>query len=197
MSRKGQINRSYIEDSVTDAEHPYRKGFGSLRDDDDNEGHGYRPTINHPTQQLKHYEWSRDRLKDRLIEGGRVMEMSVGRVGPGGARGFWPESYDLFQNEFDEVVRGYHSETPGRSRRMATSDQIKRADIALSWPKKYVSNLHIPKVLNAWITSKAKRIKWKKVVEARGWSLATADRCRDRALAEIIQGLQRDGVIHE
>ncbi|MFC5509330.1 hypothetical protein [Bosea massiliensis] len=193
MSRKNEFNRAYIEESVTDFDHPYRRGRASSQDDDF-EGGEITGSIRDVEAEAGENDWTPRRLEQRLIEGAKVMHVTVSRVGPSGARGFWPESYPIFQDEFDRLQRVYPNETTGRAKLQATSAQIARADQALAWPKRYVANLHVLKVLNAWIASKAMRRSWAGVVKERGWSLATADRCRDRAKAEIIQGLRRDGV---
>ncbi|MBN9441124.1 hypothetical protein [Bosea sp. (in: a-proteobacteria)] len=207
MSRKNEINRLYIEESVTDAEHPFRKGRSPSRFDDDGDEE-VTGTIRDVEAEVGDHEWTPKRLERRLVEAAKVIEITVRRAGPSGARGFWPESYPLFQDEYGKFQRTYPPEKATRARLQATSAQIARADEALQWPKRYVADVRVLKVLLTWLRLKAEPRKrfdeeterwvsiswsWLCANEMR-WALATADRCRDRAKAEIIQGLRRDGV---
>ncbi|MCZ8100608.1 MAG: hypothetical protein O9972_22195 [Burkholderiales bacterium] len=142
-------------------------------------------------------EWTPRRLERRMIEAIKVVEATTRRTGPAGARGYWPETYDLFQDEVGQVQQGTYLLGGNRIRFQATQAQMRRSDEALQWPKRHVQDLRVLKVFNAWLASKAYRLKWARVVKAHGWSLATADRCRDRAKAEIIQGLIAEGVRHQ
>lgn len=210
MSRKNEINRAYIEESVTDFSHPFRKGRASSQFEDDEPEEAEVATIRDVEAETPPHLWTKKRLERRLVEAVKVVQITVGRVGPAKARTFWPESFKLFQDAAGEVQRTYPPEQTKKPRLQATSAQIARSDEALAWPKRYVEDLFILRHLIAWLQLKAEprmrfddeverwvRVTWAwSCVNERGWALSTADRNRTHAITLIIQGLQREGVPH-
>ena len=77
----------------------------------------------------------------------------------------------------------------------ATAEQVTRMEAVLRWQGQYLAGQPGPgRVLKLWLRAKVTRSHFNKTMKRHGWSPRTAYRARDRALALIAVGLNRDGV---
>ncbi|KAB0269005.1 DUF6362 family protein [Microvirga brassicacearum] len=183
MARRSKTEKAAIAESAYD----------NLGDDRDGDGWNRRSvsTIRDPDDDVDEGEgWTKRKVENRLAEAIKVVQWTTGRVGPASVKGFWPE---VVRN-FGELVGAAGENTllvdGNRIRFQATSAQVTRAEEAMMWPARYVTDRRILEVLNTWLACKAYRRPWRRIVEQRGWALATADRARARAVYQIITGLE-------
>ncbi len=191
MVTKSQRNRTEIDGSLTEDDPEYRKGrFSSQNDEDEIRRYGRDPEADIPAT-----VWSPRKVENRMRAAAQMIQATVSRVGPGRVRGFWPEYFVAFSDEVGQVDNETHLIEKQTIKTRFSSYEIELGDEALEWPKRYVTDQRILLVFNAWVASQGYRVpRWRKWVKRWGWSLATADRCRDRAKREIVEGLIKDGV---
>lgn len=83
-------------------------------------------------------------------------------------------------------------------KRPPTARDITRADSVLFWQARYLAGEHADRecsrVLKEWLRCRTQRRKFDDYCDQVGWARATAYRRRDRALAQISIGLDRDRV---
>lgn len=130
--------------------------------------------------------WTPKLVETRLLEAFKFAEKTAGRIGPkqyGSASPapLWePGDHPLPKGEF--VL-------------MLSPAEVSRLEAALGWMAHYLRDEPgATNVAEAFVRGKLARLPWKKVVKRAGWSLATADRKRERAFSIIAQGLNRDRV---
>ena len=145
--------------------------------------------------------WTPKLVGERLIEAIRWARYNAGPTGPAPVRALMP-TYIASPKEREEA--GWDgqenvddpTEVPNY-RRPLKPREVSALIEALYWPAKY-SVVELPtatRVLNLWLRCKIYRGNFDKVIEhRREFSRATAYRYRDKALAAIAVGLERDGV---
>lgn len=139
--------------------------------------------------------WTPKLVETRLIEAARLCMMTGGPVLPKGFKNSMPAySYDwadlLNQVQTEEIGKGRNYVRLG-----ATSKQVSRMEEAILWPWTYLEKFEGPRrVLKVFLACKAHRRKFGAACKSKGWSRTTAYRARDRALAIIAIGLNRDRV---
>lgn len=147
--------------------------------------------------------WTPDLVSKRMLSAVRWATYTGGKVGPGGIRGSMPAYITTLDDHLDEgwglpEVAG--DEGPGDGKRLvvqATAAQITQHEAALLWPARYLCPDHegSARMLGLWLRCKVYRRPFDDAVKRRGTiSRATAFRLRDRGLAIISTGLDRDGV---
>ncbi|XAI96300.1 hypothetical protein [Microcystis phage Mae-JY30] len=143
--------------------------------------------------------WTPKLVRERLVEAIRWARYNAGPTGPAPVRALMP-TYIPSQAERDEEGWG-HPETADDDepvlRRQLRPDQVSAIIDALHWPARYaVPELPTSaRILNLWLRCKVYRGNFDKTIERQGeMSRASAYRMRDRALAAIAVGLERDGV---
>ena len=149
--------------------------------------------------------WVPRTVEKRLIEAARLTLTTTGPVGPkayGSAMPMYQRDWTDWLAQLDEAgkdladVKIERDERPARPG--ATSRQITRMEEAIRWPIKYLEGLPGPrKVLAVYLRCRAYRKPFGRACKRLGWSRATAYRARDKALALIAQGLNRDHVSTE
>lgn len=127
---------------------------------------------------------ARDYVIERLQTAARVIEVTSGRVGPAGVRGFWVQ---ILRDGWDTLP-----DPDRRPRFDPTPRQVTLAEEALEW-RRYVSDADCLRALNIWLAGKATRRPWQKLAEQHGLSRETAKRRQSRAISLIVYGLARDG----
>ncbi len=144
--------------------------------------------------------WTPKRVGEVLIEAVRWARYNAGPTGPAPIRSIMPV---YTPSIFDRLEEGWGLPDAGdaeeaRPRRRGYSPQeAQRLIDALYWPAKYaVPELPTSaRILNIWLRCKVHRQDFDKAVDRHaGVSRATAYRYRDKALAAISVGLDRDGV---
>lgn len=139
--------------------------------------------------------WNPKLVEARLVEAAILCVKTGGPVLPKGFKGSMPAyAYDwgdlLNQVETDEIGKGRNYVRTG-----ASAKEVSRMEEAILWPWRYLEKFEGPRrVLKVYLNCKAHRRKFGSACKARGWSRATGYRARDRALAIIAIGLNRDRV---
>ncbi|RWX72551.1 DUF6362 family protein [Mesorhizobium sp. M2A.F.Ca.ET.039.01.1.1] len=146
--------------------------------------------------------WVPATVEKRLIEAARLTLTTTGPVGPkayGSAMPMYQRDWTDWLAQLDDAfkdaadVKIEQDERP--TRLAATSRQITRMEAAIRWPIKYLDAVPGPrKVLAVYLRCRAYRKPFGRACKRLGWSRATAYRARDKALALIAQGLNRDHV---
>lgn len=139
--------------------------------------------------------WTRELVMDRLEEAIKLVHRTAGRVGPRGYGSSMPayiySELDLWyqQTQTDEE-RAQGDFERNRVRRPATTEQIRQAEEALEWPRRFVAHEQTRKALLLWMMSKALRVPFKQVLKTHGIAHRTGIARRDRAVAVIVYGLE-------
>lgn len=139
--------------------------------------------------------WTPELVNERLIEAVRLVQRTAGRVGPASYGSTMPSYvYDwgdkLAQVETQELGKGRNRVVLG-----ATAAQVSLMERAIWWPAQYVAEHEgLLRVLRTYLKAKALRLPFDRLCKEKGWSRATAYRQRDRSLAIIAMGLNRDAV---
>ena len=145
--------------------------------------------------------WTPKLVGERLIEAVKWARYHAGPTGPAPVRALMPTYYpspeDREREEWGDPENIEDVSSPPPVRRQLRPDEVSALIEALYWPAKYAV-VQLPtasRVLNLWLRCKVYRGNFDKVIEhRREFSRATAYRYRDKALAAIAIGLERDGV---
>ena len=139
--------------------------------------------------------WVPKVVDERLVEAMRVVMRGVGRVGPAGHGNNMPDYYYDWADLWFQAGNKDNSKPRGLSLLSASQEQVTRMEEAIRWPAVYLADHPGPRrVLAAYLRAKAHRYKFSDDCKRRGWPRATAYRARDKALALIAQGLNKDRV---
>lgn len=144
--------------------------------------------------------WTPKLVGERLVEAIRWARYNAGPTGPAPVRAamlaFLPTQGEHDIEGWGHVERQVDDDPPS-ARRQLRPAEISALTAALYWPARY-SVIEFPsatRVLNLWLRCKVYRGNFDKVIETRReFSRATAYRYRDKALAAIAVGLERDRV---
>ena len=142
--------------------------------------------------------WTRDLVMDRLEAAIQLCQRTAGRVGP---RGYGSSMPNYLYSEIDlwyqatqtEEERRRGDRSRNRVVRPATTEQIRLADEALTWPARFVQSEPVKLSLNLWMLSKAVRVPFSRILRERGIPTRTGVHRRDRAVALIVYGLTIEG----
>jgi hypothetical protein len=142
--------------------------------------------------------WTVDMVRDELVDAVRLCSRIGGRTGPSQKGSGWPETLKEWSDLLAQVETNEVGKDQGRRPLSATRAQISRMERAIRWQSTYLAgDQHegLRRVLAVWLRCKARRgATFRDAIKRRGWSPATAYRCRDRALLVIALGLMVDGV---
>lgn len=150
--------------------------------------------------------WTHKEVKAALVQAYDVYRDTIGRVGPRGAKAFWPDYAKDWGDLIEQAETG-DKEAP-RHRRRRSSIDIERADMALLGWTDSKGIRHAPwlngelmayerarKCLVAWVMCKHHGVTEKALCERTGWALATFKRHKDFAAGKIAHGLNLSKVV--
>lgn len=144
--------------------------------------------------------WTPDLVRKRLILAIKWVRYNAGPTGPAAVRALYPVYYP---SERDRAVEGWGypeiaeiEDDKPRPRALSPSE-ITAMEDALHWVGRYAvpGAPQSARVLNIWLRCKVHKHNFSDVIDNAGqMSRASAYRYRDRALAAIAMGLEKDGV---
>ena len=137
-----------------------------------------------------------DLVGETLIEAGWLAIVTEGRVGPAQVRSLMPalqmSGPERLAAGWDFSLAADDAELARRRRRSLVPARVSFLLRAMEWPKTYLSEEPgAARLLQLWVACKTSR---RRELKRRGLARATAYRKRDKALAMIAVGLDRDGV---
>jgi hypothetical protein len=143
--------------------------------------------------------WTVDHVRLRLREAARGCERLVGRVGPSGAKGFWPQTMLEFSDLVEMAGSGTLKEFQDqRNAGAGGARDISDLEEAIQWPIRYLAapaHDAARAALHCWLECEARNWTFGEHYARLGCSRRTAYNRRDVAFAAILEGVVRDGVL--
>lgn len=140
--------------------------------------------------------WSVHLVKARLREAAKGAERIVGRVGPSGAKGYWPSPLI----EWGDLVAIAGARATGAALLVggASEVEVSRIEQALGWPARYLGDDRNEKprmALKVWLWCEAKNKSFGEQCAELGCGRSAAYERRDKAFEAILAGVVADGVL--
>lgn len=140
--------------------------------------------------------WTTARVARAMVQALRVANRVAGPTGPKQYGNAMPRVIYDWADILGWTAEEEEKPTEGEPVRLTpTSSQVERMERAILWQSRYLADFpDLAAFLKVWLRCRVSRKKFGAECKRRGWARATAYRGRDRALAIIAEGLNRDRV---